>query len=178
MFLTALCRGGCNLALPTVRGLDHLGFGLDKTWTTAGERWKCLFGLLIALASWNPFHPPWDVNCPFPFPSDQGGHDKTNCRPVILSTQGPVSQKTALTSWVSFVSPKPKPVYFNSDRSSGKRSRVLLDSAAAILSGRLPEGRSLRLEAVRCGVVCYFNRVKTATHYYTEKSAPTCKRRF
>ena len=30
--------------------------------------------------------PPWDVNCPFPFPSDQGGHDKTNCRPVILST--------------------------------------------------------------------------------------------
>ena len=41
--------------------------------------------------------PPWDVNCPFPFPSDQGGHDKTNCRPVILSTQSPVSQKTALT---------------------------------------------------------------------------------
>ena len=51
--------------------------------------------------SWNPFHPPWDVNCPFPFPSDQGGHDKTNCRPFILSTQGPVSQKTALTfGWV------------------------------------------------------------------------------
>ena len=45
--------------------------------------------------------PPWDVNCPFPFPSDQGGHDKINCRPVILSTQGPVSQKTALTfGWV------------------------------------------------------------------------------
>ena len=40
---------------------------------------------------------PWYVNCPFPFPSDLGGHDKTNCRPVILSTQGPVSQKTALT---------------------------------------------------------------------------------
>ena len=30
--------------------------------------------------------PLWDVNCPFPFPSDQGGHDMTNCRPVILST--------------------------------------------------------------------------------------------
>ena len=40
--------------------------------------------------------PPWDVNCPFPFPSDQG-HVKTNCRPVILPTQRPVSQKTALT---------------------------------------------------------------------------------
>ena len=42
-------------------------------------------------------HSHWDVNCPFPFTSDQGGHDKTNCRPVILSTQGSVSQKTALT---------------------------------------------------------------------------------
>ena len=35
--------------------------------------WKCLFGLLIALAGWNPFNLPWTVNCPFPFPSDQGG---------------------------------------------------------------------------------------------------------
>ena len=62
-----------------------------------------MFGLLIALAGWNPFNPPWNVNFPFPFPSDQGGHDKTNCRPVILSTQGPVSQKTALTyGWVFF----------------------------------------------------------------------------
>ena len=57
---------------------------------------------LIALAGWNPFHSPWNVNCPFPFPSDQGGHhktnqggnDKTNCRPGILSTQGPMSQST------------------------------------------------------------------------------------
>ena len=30
--------GGGNLALPIARGLDHLGFGLDKTWTIAGER--------------------------------------------------------------------------------------------------------------------------------------------
>ena len=33
--------------------------------------WKCLLGLLIALAGWNPFHSSWNVNCPFPFPSDQ-----------------------------------------------------------------------------------------------------------
>ena len=98
--------------------------------------------------------PPWDVNCPFPFPSDQGGHDKTNCRPVILSTQGPVSQKTALTfGWVFSHKNRRALTKHNSDRSSGKRSRVLLDSAAAIFSGLLPEGRSLRLEAVRCGVV-------------------------
>ena len=56
--------------------------------------WKCLFGLLIALAGWNPFHPGWNVNCPIPFMPDQGGNDKTNCRPIILSTQGPMSQKT------------------------------------------------------------------------------------
>ena len=63
--------------------------------------WMCLLGLLIALAGWNPFHSSWNVNCPFPFPSDQGGNHKTNCRPVILSTQGHVSQKTALTfGWV------------------------------------------------------------------------------
>ena len=56
---------------------------------------------------------------------------------------------------MSFLSPKPKPVCFkidglwpkhNSDRSSGKRSRVLLDSAAAIFSVRLtdsPNGAEL-----------------------------------
>ena len=43
----------------------------------------------------------------------------------------------------------------NSDRSSGKRSRLLLDSAANIFSSRLPEGRSLRLEAMPCGVFFY-----------------------
>ena len=87
------CRGGCNLALPAIRGVE-------KTWTAAGERLE-VSGLLIALAGWNPFNPPWNVNCPFPFPSDQGGHDKTNCRPVILSIQGPESQKTTLTlGWV------------------------------------------------------------------------------
>ena len=82
-------------------------------------------------------HPFWDVNCPFPFPSDQGGHDKTN-----------------LTK-------------HNNDRSSGKRSGVLLDSAAAIFSGRLPEGRSLRLEAVRCGVVYYQVFRKASEHSAT-----------
>ena len=40
--------------------------------------------------------PPWDVNCPFPFPSDQGGHDKTNCRPVILSTFSLTKTKACL----------------------------------------------------------------------------------
>ena len=55
--------------------------------------------------------------------------------------------------WVSFISPK-----HASDRSSGKRSRVLPDAHAAAIFGslaRLPErdGRSLRLEAARCGVV-------------------------
>ena len=48
----------------------------------------------------------------------------------------------------------------NSDRSFGKRSRVLLDSAAAIFSGRLPEGRSLRLEAVRYGVVYFCLKIR------------------
>ena len=59
--------------------------------------WNCLSELLIALASLNPFHPPWNVNCPFPFPSDQGGNDKANCGPVILSRQAPCL-KAPLTS--------------------------------------------------------------------------------
>ena len=84
---TVLCIGGviCHSQLSDV---------LIKPELLQERCWKCLFGLLIALAGWNPFHPHWNVNCPFPFPSDQGGIDKTNCRPVILSTQGPTSQST------------------------------------------------------------------------------------
>ena len=92
-----VCVGGVIWHSQLSEVLTIWALVLTKPGPQQERGWKWLFGLLIALASWNPFHPLQDVNCPFPFPSDQGGHDKTNCRPVILSTQGPVSQKTALT---------------------------------------------------------------------------------
>ena len=56
--------GGGNLGLLAIRGVD-------KTWTAAREAGSVW--VTIALADWNSFHPHWNVNCPFPFPSDQEG---------------------------------------------------------------------------------------------------------
>ena len=55
---------------------------------------------------------------------------------------------TFVTVCVSFPSPK-----HDSDRSSGKRSRVLLHSAAAIFSGCLPDTQKGAKLTLRCGVV-------------------------
>ena len=84
---------------------------------------------------------------------DQGGHDKTNCKPVILSTLGPVSQKTALTfgsilKQTGFDQTQQRQVFWQEIESTS-------GFGCSHFSGRLPEGRSLRLEAVRWGVV-YF----------------------
>ena len=71
---------------------------LTKPGLLQERAWKCLFGILIAFAGRN-------VNCPFPFPSDQGGHNKTSCRQVtvIINTWSCVS-KDHFDLWVSLFS--------------------------------------------------------------------------
>ena len=66
-FSTVLCRGECNLALPTDRGLDHLDFGLDKTWTTAGERLEVSVWVTNCFGKLEPISPSLGCKLSLPF---------------------------------------------------------------------------------------------------------------